>query len=151
MNEFQLIAAMLEDLNIRIEALEADDEGRRTDGTKFRELLGRFQVFLGRVQVFMEQFRSQTPGPKPMTMEEAFKITAEKLGPIKPILRCWPNKDGYRCAIGIGGAGRGHVVLAGGSTWEQAVNALDTYLAGPKYETCNICGNPDCENPNQKH
>ncbi len=44
MNEFELIAAMLEDLNIRIEALEADEEGMRTDGTKFRQLHERLQV-----------------------------------------------------------------------------------------------------------
>lgn len=44
MNEFELIAAMLEDLNWRIVAMEVDSEGRGADDKKFRELLSRLQT-----------------------------------------------------------------------------------------------------------
>lgn len=49
MNEYQLIAAMLEDLNKRLEAvecdlMECDLKGRGSQGEKFRELKGRLDT-----------------------------------------------------------------------------------------------------------
>jgi tetrahydromethanopterin S-methyltransferase subunit G len=58
MRDLELIAAMLEDLNRRVEYLESDDEGRRTDGTEFRELKKRLDD-LNRVMT--QRFRKSLP------------------------------------------------------------------------------------------
>ena len=151
MNELELISAMLWNLNDRLENMEPGYEA-----TLFLEHHKCLQTLIKQTTEFHS--KNSLAIPAAMTIDQAYKIAAEKVGSLAPLIRCWPNKfssDGggmtFKCAIGFGGAGRDHIIVGAGDTWEQAVNAFDAWLVGPKHDHCNICNNPDCDTPNQKH
>ncbi len=128
----------------------------------FRVIFGKNKLFDPQVQEAWDcamKMQMNRPSPSPtipeepplMTIRKACEIAQNRVGlTMAPLIRCWTTKPNYNCVIGLGGAGRDHTIMGAGDTWEQALNAMDVWLAGPKVR-CNICNRPDCDTPNEKH
>ena len=141
MNEFDFIAVMLWELNMELERQSGFQH------SSFRDYHNRLSRLLHRAVKEYEP----VPAPEAMTIRKACEIAQNRVGlTMAPLIRCWTMKPNYNCAIGFGGAGRDHTIMGAGDTWEQALNAMDAWLAGTKVQ-CNICNRPDCDTPNQKH